>query len=173
MPDGAPGVYNDRERRAMCGLAGIILLGDRGKRISEQTIGAVQRMHSSPSLRRRGPDHRSSSEIRTAQGALALLVATRLAITDRDNPAANMPFYSPDGELAVVYNGEIYNHRALRRELAACHRFRTHCDTEVLLAAYSRWGERMFSRLEGMYAFCLVDRRRRRSLIAVDHAGQK
>jgi asparagine synthase (glutamine-hydrolysing) len=73
-----------------------------------------------------------------------------------------------------VFNGEIYNHEALHRELASAgHQFRTRSDTEVLVHLYEDHGERMFERLRGMFAFALWDKRLRRLLLARDQFGQK
>ncbi len=78
------------------------------------------------------------------------------------------------GELCIVFNGEIYNFADLRAELAAKgHAFRTHTDTEVILAAYREWGTDCLSRLNGMFAFALYDARQRRLFLARDRAGEK
>jgi asparagine synthase (glutamine-hydrolysing) len=152
------------------------LCGSRETRLARahQADVAVTRMLRAPSLRRRGPDHRAMLKVSDLGGdPLGAVGATRLAITDRHNRLANMPLASADGRLVIVFNGQIYNHRALRAELAAQFPFRTHGDTEVILAAYDAWGDRMFEHFEGMYAFCLVDRARSLAILAIDHAGQK
>ena len=78
------------------------------------------------------------------------------------------------GGLCIVFNGEIYNFADLRQELTAKgHAFRSHSDTEVILAAYAEWGTDCLSRLNGMFAFALYDSRRRQLLIARDRAGEK
>jgi len=78
------------------------------------------------------------------------------------------------GGLCIVFNGEIYNFADLRQELTAKgHAFRSHSDTEVILAAYREWGTDCLSRLNGMFAFALYDSRRRQLLIARDRAGEK
>src|SRR5262249_28360257 len=79
-----------------------------------------------------------------------------------------------DGMVQVVFNGEIYNHHGLRRELAARgHRFRTTSDTEVIVHAFEEFGARCVDRLEGMFAFAAYDRRRRELLLARDRLGKK
>ena len=79
-----------------------------------------------------------------------------------------------DGGLCIVFNGEIYNFADLRQELMAKgHAFRSHSDTEVILAAYREWGTDCLSRLNGMFAFALYDSRRRQLFIARDRAGEK
>lgn len=82
---------------------------------------------------------------------------TRLAVVDCSK-AGHQPMRSPDGRFVVAYNGEIYNHDALRGELAAAgHLFRSRSDTEVLLAAYAEWGSECLARFQGMFAFALID----------------
>jgi asparagine synthase (glutamine-hydrolysing) len=107
-----------------------------------------------------------------AAGPDVVLGCNRLAIVDRDH--AVQPLTTPSGSFAVVYNGEIYNHRALRRELVdAGHRFATEGDTEVLLHGYEAWGEGLPERLDGVFAFVLVDLRRARVFAARDPFGVK
>ena len=91
-----------------------------------------------------------------------------------DIAGSRQPLVSSDGALAVVFNGEIYNFRELRRELTdAGHRFATNGDGEVLLHGWKEWGERMLGRLSGMFAFALWDRGRRELFLARDHLGVK
>jgi asparagine synthase (glutamine-hydrolysing) len=87
-----------------------------------------------------------------------------------DIAGSRQPLVSADGGVAVVFNGEIYNFRALRRELAASgHVFRTNGDGEVLVHGWKTWGPRMLDRLAGMFAFALWDRERRELFLARDH----
>jgi asparagine synthase (glutamine-hydrolysing) len=96
----------------------------------------------------------------------------RLSIIDL--ATGRQPMSSADGTLWIVFNGEIYNFRALRRDLEARgHRFRTQSDTEVILHLYQDEGIDLVSRLRGMFAFALWDRTRRRLFLARDHIGQK
>jgi asparagine synthase (glutamine-hydrolysing) len=84
------------------------------------------------------------------------------------------PMATEDGSYVIAYNGEVYNHRALREELErAGHRFLTRCDTEVVLAAYEAYGDECLERLDGMFAFAVWDQRRRRLFFARDRAGEK
>ena len=97
----------------------------------------------------------------------------RLAILD-PTPAGAQPMATDNGSLVIVYNGEVYDFVERRRELEALgHRFRTDTDTEVLLAAYREWGEDMLTRLNGMWAFVIWDRRERRLFAARDRFGVK
>jgi asparagine synthase (glutamine-hydrolysing) len=96
----------------------------------------------------------------------------RLSIIDLAH--GHQPMVSPDGSVVLVYNGEIYNHEELRRELERHGwRFETRCDTEVLLAAYERFGEECLPRLDGMFAFVLWDERKRSLFFARDRLGKK
>ena len=97
----------------------------------------------------------------------------RLAIIDL-SPAGHQPMLDTSGELCIVFNGEIYNFDELRSELAAKgFAFRSHSDTEVILAAYREWGAACLSRLNGMFAFALYDGRQRQMFLARDRAGEK
>jgi asparagine synthase (glutamine-hydrolysing) len=95
----------------------------------------------------------------------------RLAIVDL--AGGHQPFHSPDGRYSLVFNGEIYNYRALRAELASFRRFDSHGDAEVILAGFERWGDAIWSRLDGMFAVALWDRARRVLTLARDPIGIK
>lgn len=100
------------------------------------------------------------------------LGTNRLAIVDREH--ARQPQADAAGRVRVVFNGELYNHLDLRRELEGLgHVFRTFSDTEVLVHAYLEWGADFPGRLDGMYAFVLYDARRGSFLAARDHIGIK
>jgi asparagine synthase (glutamine-hydrolysing) len=97
----------------------------------------------------------------------------RLAILDL-SPAGHQPMCFADGRYWIVFNGEIYNHDLLRQDLATRgHRFVSGSDTEVILASFAEWGDACLERLDGMFAFVLVDRRAKRALIARDRFGIK
>ena len=85
------------------------------------------------------------------------------------------PIYNEARACAIILNGEIYNYKELRLELEALgHRFSTHSDTETILHGYEQWGiEGVLGKLNGMFAFCLRDERRKEYFIARDRAGQK
>lgn len=95
----------------------------------------------------------------------------RLSIIDL-SAASNQPFTSADGRYTIAFNGEVYNYRELKRELDG-HPWRTGSDTEVLLAAYARWGEGCLGRLHGMFAFAVHDRMTDELFLARDRMGIK
>ncbi|HET8897343.1 MAG TPA: asparagine synthase (glutamine-hydrolyzing) [Rhodanobacteraceae bacterium] len=101
----------------------------------------------------------------------AVLAHNRLALLDAAHGA--QPMVSADGRYALVYNGEIYNHAELRRALATHWPFRTHTDTEVVLAAHTVWGEACLRRFNGMFAFLVWDSERQRAFAARDRLGIK
>jgi asparagine synthase (glutamine-hydrolysing) len=118
-------------------------------------------------LKHRGPDDEG---FHTEPGVG--LGMTRLAIIDPES--GRQPMASADGATWLVFNGEIYNFRALRAELEGHGvRFRTRSDTEVLLAAWQTWGEASLERVRGMFAFALWERRARRLVLARDRLGKK
>ena len=146
----------------MCGIAGIIGPGDARKKLT-----AVAKM--SLALARRGPDDHGIGSFDAA-----VLGHRRLAIFDL-TANGRQPMLSPDGELAVVFNGAIYNFADLRKELASngCV-FSSATDTEVLLHGYRAWGiTEMVKRLRGMFAFALWDRRRKKLFLVRDRLGVK
>lgn len=120
-------------------------------------------------LRHRGPD---------AQGSLwreehrLHLAHTRLKIIDTTD-GANQPFVSPCGRWAIAYNGEIYNFRELREEIADRWNWRTHGDTEVLMAAWSLWGEACLQHFVGMFAFAIHDATEHSLTLVRDRFGIK
>jgi asparagine synthase (glutamine-hydrolysing) len=123
-------------------------------------------------LAHRGPDG-ARSWMTTTPRSVVGLGHRRLSIIDLTH-AADQPMFDPSGELALAYNGEIYNYVELRDELRAAGRvFSTQSDTEVLLAAYEQWGTDCLRRLNGMFAFALWDGRRGELFLARDRFGEK
>jgi asparagine synthase (glutamine-hydrolysing) len=126
---------------------------------------ALDRMNGS--LVHRGPDDAGS--IVLGETGLAM---RRLSIIDLDR--GHQPIANEDWTAWIVFNGEIYNHRELRRDLVERgHKFRTDSDTEVILHLYEEKGERCLDDLRGMFAFAIWDVRRRKLLLARDRFGQK
>lgn len=138
-----------------------------GKPIETTTLDVMQR-----AIRHRGPD----GEGRHVTPHCALL-HSRLSIVDLEGGAQPMIAAGNEkgGALAVVFNGEIYNHRELRAELEKLgHHFQTdHSDTEVLLHGYREWGRGVAARLNGMFAFAIWDEANRRVLLGRDPIGKK
>lgn len=143
----------------MCGIAGFVGAGD-GADLRRMTRRLVHR----------GPDAEGFFE---KADAGVFLGHRRLSIIDLAGGA--QPMVSADGSVAIIFNGEIYNHPELRRELLGKgHVFATdHSDTEVLLHAWREWGEGMLSRLNGMWAFAIHDLRSGRVFLARDRFGKK
>jgi len=145
----------------MCGIAGLLSLDG-----SHPDASVIKRM--TDAIAHRGPD----GEGQYLDGPVAL-GNRRLAIIDLSDAGAQ-PMSNEDGEVVVTYNGETYNFVELREELErAGHVFRSRTDTEVLVHGYEEWGDAVVERLNGMFAFGLWDRRRRRLLLARDRYGIK
>lgn len=143
----------------MCGFVGFTnQIADDG-----QVLGAMM-----DTIRHRGPD--AAGQYIDAEIALG---HRRLSIIDVSEQG-NQPLYSADGNLVLVFNGEIYNYREIRAELQeqGCI-FRTNTDSEVLLHGYAVWGEQLLSRLRGMFAFVIWDKRSRTLFGARDFFGIK
>lgn len=120
-------------------------------------------------LTHRGPD---GSGVWVSPSGACALSHTRLSIIDL--PGGHQPMANEDGTVQVVFNGEIYNFRALREELAhRGHRFRSRSDTEVLVHGWEEWGEALPQRLDGMFALGVWDEERRSLFLARDRAGKK
>ena len=145
----------------MCGIAGFL----SARASAEVRELAVQRMCAA--MVQRGPD--DAGMVTRHDATLGM---RRLAIFD---PAhGHQPMLTADGRFAIVFNGAIYNHRELRAQLEGLgHVFRTHCDTEVLLAAFAQWQANCLPRLRGMFAFAVWDDRERTLFAARDPLGIK
>jgi len=149
----------------MCGIAGAIVVAD-----SAITRATVERMLDR--IAHRGPDGHGIAEYASAGARRVVLGHRRLAIIDPEG--ARQPMCDDEAGLALTFNGEIYNFRQLRDELATYgYRFARDSDTEVLLRAYQHWGEYVVERLRGMFAFAIWDARRERLFIARDRFGEK
>ena len=143
----------------MCGIVGIY---------SRKGIDKQQLKKATEIMQHRGPD---------AEGyftdSIIGLGHKRLKIIDlSDN--ANQPMSNENGNLQIIYNGEIYNFREIRRELEEFnHKFKTNSDTEVILHAYEQWQENCLQRFNGMFAFAIWDNAKKELFLARDRAGVK
>ncbi len=145
----------------MCGIAGLIY-AERPRPVDPAQVARMCDV-----LAHRGPD---GSGVWAEDGVG--LGHRRLSIIDL--AGSPQPMHAADGRAVIVFNGEIYNFRELRRELEQeGFTFRTNGDTEVILAAYQRWGVDCLKRLDGMFAFALFDRDKRELFLARDRFGVK
>ncbi len=143
----------------MCGIAGFTHLN---RSVSK---GVAQRI--TQGLYHRGPDQQGVFE-----GSDATLCAVRLKIIDLGG--GEQPLVSEDGDCAIAFNGEIYNHLEIRAELEARgHRFRSRCDTETVLRAFLEWDTDCFRRMRGMFAAALWSESRKRLVLVRDRMGIK
>lgn len=161
----------------MCGIAGVVNPAPRRFATAELRDLLGRMAH-------RGPDDRGWLALtpagvlrgREAEGGMdahALLLHRRLSILDLSE-VGWQPMSTPDGRFHIAYNGEVYNFVELRAELEGLgDTFRGHSDTEVLLAAFARWGHEALPRLEGMFAFAVLDTRDRTLFLARDPFGIK
>ncbi len=119
------------------------------------------------SITHRGPNQKARFECEEVS-----LGAARLAILDI--AGGDQPIFSADRDAVIVYNGEVFNFIELRQELEReGATFHTHCDTEVILQAYLRWGYAAFARLRGMFAIAIWVQSQRRLVLARDRMGIK
>lgn len=152
----------------MCGIAGFwnitgTLLGDNA-RVARQMAAAIHH---------RGPDE---SGIWYEAPRAPILVHARLAVLEL-SPAGSQPMHSDCGRYVLIYNGEIYNHLALRARLSEAgvtHTWRGGSDTETLLACFAQWGVESTLKLTvGMFALALWDRQEKTITLARDRMGEK
>jgi asparagine synthase (glutamine-hydrolysing) len=156
-----PGTELVNPPRSMCGICGIAY-SSTDLRSDHELVVAMR-----DSMSHRGPD---GAGIAALPGAT--LAHRRLSIIDLAH--GEQPMTNEDRSVWVTFNGEIYNYLELREELSARgHHFRTRCDTEVLVHAYEEYGDEFVKRLNGMFAFAILDIPRRRTLLARDHLGIK
>src|SRR5215472_3171458 len=143
----------------MCGIAGFAGHG------TEADILAM-----TAAIEHRGPD---GSGFYFDKNNHVCIANRRLSVLDI--PGGAQPMWNEDHSVSVVFNGEIYNHPELRRELEARgHRFQSHhSDTEILVHGYEEWGADLPIRLNGMFAFAAYDRTQRKLFLARDRFGEK
>src|SRR3954454_24196662 len=145
----------------MCGIAGIVAVDQ----LEQDAPARALRMRDI--ITHRGPD-----EAGLHIDEHAALAHRRLSIVDLST--GQQPLSNEDGSVWVIFNGEIYNHGEIRRELEAHgHQYRTKSDTETIVHAYEQWGDECVSRFRGMFAFALWDAPQRRLLLVRDRLGIK
>lgn len=149
----------------MCGICGYI----GPKPIADEALWKMNN-----TMYHRGPNDGGIWQCMEDGGNRAIgLAQRRLSILDLSE-LGHQPMESPDERYVIVYNGEIYNFQAIRKELeAAGYTFRSNCDTEVVLYAYAKWNTACFSRFNGMFAIAIYDRTERRLVLARDRIGKK
>lgn len=145
----------------MCGIAGIFATRD------DETPPAELLHRMTDAITHRGPDeagHHLAPGIALGHRRLSII----------DIAEGQQPMFSDDRNIAIVYNGEVYNFKALRSELETLgFAFKTHSDTEVILHAWQAWGSECVNRLRGMFAFAVWDQQRRQLFLARDRLGIK
>ncbi len=149
----------------MCGVSAILSTSP-GKLPDAETIGRMN-----DALVHRGPDA-SGIKLLSGRNAAVALGHCRLSIIDL--AGGKQPMSNEDGSIWISYNGEVYNHLALRQELSALgHQYRTRCDTETIIHAYEQWGFDCLQRFRGMFAFVIWDSRKEQLFAARDRMGIK
>jgi len=143
----------------MCGINGIYNISKLNSPLQEMEKMIAKQKH-------RGPDASG-----TYVNDFVAFGHSRLSIIDLDT-SSNQPFYSSDNKFILIFNGEIYNYKEIRESLTDYH-FRTHSDTEVVLAAYQAWGTNCVHQFNGMFAFAIWDVEKRALFIARDRLGIK
>lgn len=146
----------------MCGICGFV---------SKQNITAAQLKKMNDTMYHRGPDDSGEEIFPMRDGYCIGLAQRRLSILDL-SPLGHQPMHSSDKRISVVYNGEIYNFREIKEELKD-YPFVSSCDTEVIIAAYLKWGIECVDRFNGMFAICLYDRESEDVYLVRDRIGKK
>ncbi|MDA9656826.1 asparagine synthase (glutamine-hydrolyzing), partial [Candidatus Marinimicrobia bacterium] len=143
----------------MCGISGVI----SNKNISPYLVSKMVL-----SQKHRGPDNSTTKRLEDN----VIFGHNRLSIISLDE-SSNQPFTCKDKRYTITYNGEIYNYIELRNQLKSFWTFKTTSDTEVLLAAYSVWGHKCLDKLNGMFSFCIWDKKFKKLFMARDRFGVK
>lgn len=142
----------------MCGIAAILNIRKQTPELREKALAMARK------IRHRGPDWSG-----IYCGGSAILAHERLSIVDPQS--GGQPLYSPDKKVVLAVNGEIYNHREIRKEYAGKYDFQTGSDCEVILALYQEYGIHFLEKLNGIFAFALYDSEKDEFLIARDPIG--
>ncbi|MGH9749236.1 MAG: asparagine synthase (glutamine-hydrolyzing) [Candidatus Polarisedimenticolia bacterium] len=149
----------------MCGICGVFEFGSGERQVTTELIVSMR-----DTMVHRGPD---DAGVHLSPDRRVGLGHRRLSIVDL-SPAGRQPMSNEDGTVWITFNGEIYNHAALRRELEGKgHTYRSRTDTETLIHLYEEEGSAFLGRLEGMFALAIWDERRRELLLARDRLGVK
>lgn len=146
----------------MCGICGFI---------SKDTITIEQLKKMNDTLYHRGPDDCGEEIYPAVDGYAVGFAQRRLSILDL-SPLGHQPMHSKDNRISVVYNGEIYNFNELKDELGD-YAFTSSCDTEVIIAAYLKWGISCIDKFNGMFAIALFDRETQKVYLVRDRIGKK
>lgn len=146
----------------MCGICGFF----SKNRVTKEELSQMN-----DTMYHRGPDDAGVEIYPARHGYTVGFAQRRLAIFDL-SPLGHQPMHSADGRVSIVYNGEIYNFRELKEELSD-YPFRSACDTEVILAAYLKWGISCVERLNGMFAMAVFDRQSEEIFLVRDRMGKK
>ena len=146
----------------MCGICGFI---------SRNTITEEQLKQMNDTMYHRGPDDHGEEIYPASDGYIIGLAQRRLSILDL-SALGHQPMHTKDNRVSVVFNGEIYNFNEIKEELYD-YPFCSTCDTEVILAAYLKWGIECVDKFNGMFAIALFDRKERRLYLVRDRIGKK
>lgn len=146
----------------MCGICGFV---------SRREIRLAQLKEMNDTMYHRGPDDSGEEIYEYSDGYKVGFAQRRLSIQDLSS-LGHQPMHSDNGRISVIYNGEIYNFHELKEELSD-YPFHSSCDTEVIIAAYLKWGINCVSRLNGMYAIALYDREEEKVYLVRDRIGKK
>lgn len=149
----------------MCGISGFI-----GRSDSAENVNILTNM--SASIAHRGPDDHGVDIIQDQKLQTVALAQQRLAVIDL-SPSGHQPMASNDENIRITFNGEIYNYKKLKEEFASKYQFKGASDTEVIIAGYKLFGEKIFERLEGMFALALYDKNKNKVVLARDRMGEK
>ncbi len=147
----------------MCGIAGIL---SKGNLNTKKTLNKFQKV-----LSHRGPDAKGSF-IDSKNGWTIGLAHRRLSIIDLSS-SGNQPMSDRDNSIHIVFNGEIYNYKELRKKLEKKYKFKSTSDTEVILYLYKEKGEKLLDDLRGMFAFAIWDSKKEKLFLARDRFGIK
>ncbi len=146
----------------MCGICGFI---------TDKTIPKEALIKMNNSLAHRGPDDHGEEIYQIDHNICVGFAHRRLSIMDLSDKG-HQPMHSPDQRVSVIFNGEIYNHRELRKEITE-YPFCSECDTEIIIAAYLKWGMDFVEKINGMFAIALLDREDGTVYLIRDRIGKK